>query len=535
MVALLAGIALCWILITPPGAGPDEPSHLTRSGSLAYGQIDGEYLADLKLTSYDVPDEYLLPDPTCYAIQHPDVPVSCAAPAPRPGGTLPLASRADEYPLWGHLTYGIASRLPGPDPIWWARIGGAAIAVALIAASGAARRFSWGWAGLLVALTPMAWSTMTTVNPSSFGIGGAVALWTALLLPADRRATSQAAWLTAAGWAALALPRRDGLIWACMILVIALAASDRDPVAWWRRLGLGPQLVVAASTAATLFWGATSGQRVTQAVVLSPMIVVAAAVGRRIWLRWGTTVAVRGALAGGAAGVGAITTVVLVWSRPGGWDAQLTRDVVDQTGANLEEAIGVLGWLDTSLPFLAVVLAVAAIGMLASASIIDRNMLVVVAAAILAVAIVSSWVLELYQGGTSARYWQGRYSLPLLVGVPIALTSWPATGLPVRRLGQAAAVSALLTLNIALWAAARRWGVGIDGTLAPWRWGTVHQPIEPAVLLVAHAAFTAGAMMTLFGPSAALRSVEPPTPMSPCRPARTDTRTDTRTDRGQTA
>ncbi len=518
MVALLAGIALCWILITPPGAGPDEPSHLTRSGSLAYGQLDGDFLTELRLTSYELPDVYLLPDPACYAIQHPEIPVSCAAPAPRPGGTLSLASRADEYPLWGHLTYGIASRIPGPDPIWWARLAGAAIALSLIGAAGATRRTSWGWAGVLIGLTPMAWSTMTTVNPSSFGIGGAVALWTALLLPRDRLDTAAASWLTAAGWSALALPRRDGLIWACVILAIGLVATDRDALSWWKRLGLGPQLVVTASTGATLLWGATSDRRVTQAVILSPLIVVGAELGRRAWLRWGTSGVARSGLVAGAFGTGAVATVILLPTRPGGWDAPLTRAVVDQTGANLEEAIGVLGWLDTTLPFLAIALAIAAIGTLAASSIIDQNKLVVVAATVVGVAIVSSWVLELYQGNTSARYWQGRYSLPLLVGVPIVLTSWPSVTPSTRRLGRAAVVAALLTLNIAIWAAARRWGVGIDGTLVPWRWGTVHQPVEPALLLAAHAGLTAAVVVTLFGAHGATRPGEPPDSSTAGRP-----------------
>ena len=39
--------------------------------------------------------------------------------------------------------------------------------------------------------------------------------------------SSSAGWLIAFGWAALALPRRDGLIWACVALVVALGYSGR--------------------------------------------------------------------------------------------------------------------------------------------------------------------------------------------------------------------------------------------------------------------------------------------------------------------
>ena len=49
-------------------------------------------------------------------------------------------------------------------------------------------------------------------------------------------------------------------------------------------------------------------------------------------------------------------------------------------------------------------------------------------------------------------------------------------------------VTGLLIVNIAAWSAARRFGVGIDGTLVPWRWDTAIQPIPPLLLLVVHAA-----------------------------------------------
>lgn len=506
---MLAGIALCWLLITPPGAAPDEPSHLTRAGAIVHGDLDGEFLPDLLLTSYEVPDEYLLPDPACYAIAHPTTPVSCAEPAPRPGGSLTLASRADEYPLWGHLTYGAASLLPGPDPIWWARAGGAAIALALIGFAGAARGTAWGWTGVIVALTPMAWFTIATVNPSSFGIAGAIALWTTLMLPRDQAPSAGIAWLTAAGWAALALPRRDGLIWACTVLAIAILATDLDVRSWWRRLGLGPQLVIAASTLATIVWGARQMGRVTQAVVASPLIVVGAAVARVTWVRWGTSPARRAAMIAGALCLATIGTVVLVLSRPGGWDGRLARDVIDQTGANLEEAIGVLGWLDVVLPFIAIVLAVGGLAVLATPAIVEQRRLIAIAVAIVGVAVLTSWVFELYQGNTSARYWQGRYSLPLLVGIPLVLTSAPAHRPAATRVGLAAAGAMLLTLNIAIWAGARRWGVGIDGPLAPWRWDTVHQPVEPFVVLVVHAMLTAGVLALLADRSGAPSAPDP--------------------------
>ena len=78
--ALVAGIALCWILLTPPGAGADEPGHLVRAGALARGQLDGSDIGSDRFEGFDLPGTYAVPDTDCYAFQ-PAVPVDCAAPA----------------------------------------------------------------------------------------------------------------------------------------------------------------------------------------------------------------------------------------------------------------------------------------------------------------------------------------------------------------------------------------------------------------------------------------------------------------------
>ena len=99
----------------------------------------------------------------------------------------------------------------------------------------------------------MAWSVFANVNPSAMAISGAIALWAGLLYGGSGPASS-AAWLTAFGWAALALPRRDGLIWACAALVVALGHGGRTTAEWWRSLGAGPRIVVLASTLVTMAW-----------------------------------------------------------------------------------------------------------------------------------------------------------------------------------------------------------------------------------------------------------------------------------------
>jgi hypothetical protein len=498
LVVLLAGIVLCWILLTPPGAGADEPGHLARAGSLARGQFNGSDIGSRRYEGFDVPGTYRVPEPECYA-HHPEVPVGCAAPALVSDSTVTLPSSADEYPIWGHLPGGLLSRLPGLAPIWWARIGGAAVATALLAGALwlVTPRRPLGAAALLVAITPMAWSVFANVNPSAMAISGGIALWAGLLYGGSRPASS-AAWLTALGWAALALPRRDGLIWACVALVIALGHGGRTAAEWWRSLGAGPRFVVAASTIVTVGWGVTNDSRVSRFVAAAPLIVVAGEVVRWLWRNRVTTRAARLVMLAAMAAIGGVAVAVVLTRRPGGWDSDLATRIVGETGYNLIEAIGRLGWLDVPLPAASIALTCAAIGLLGAASLAVGSAAASWAAGLLVSSVAASWLFELFQGNTTGTYWQGRYSLPLLVGVPLLLGLARVPALAASLVAWCVGGSALVVLNVAAWAAARRWGVGNDGSMMPWDWDTIHSPLPPIVVLAALAALSAGLAAALW-------------------------------------
>lgn len=503
---LIGGIALCWIMLTPPGAGPDEPGHLVRAGALARGQLDGEDIGSDRESGFDVPADYRLPDEECYAF-HPSVPVDCAVDPSTAGGSITLPSTADEYPIWGHVPGGLLSRLPGLAPIWWARLGGAIVAVALTSAAliVAARRRPLGGAAVLLGLTPMAWGTFAIVNPSSMATAGAIALWSALIYGAGR--SNGARWLAACGWAALALPRRDGLVWACIALVIATGVSGRTVIDWVRDLGRGPRLLVAGSTLVTVAWGLTADSRVTKLVVLAPIALVAVEAVRWTWRTHATTAGRRVATVGGVGAAGIAFLASVVATRPGGWDRDLAERVVGETGNNLIEAVGVLGWLDTTLPMLAIILVCLGIGILAAASLAREVAPTLWAVALLGLVFVTSWTFELAQGNTSGTYWQGRYSLPLLVGIPMLLGAVRLGHVTARGVAVVAGGASLVAMNIAAWAAARRWGVGTDGSLLPWEWDTWSSPLPPLVLLVLLAVFSAALAAVLWVPM--LRSGRP--------------------------
>jgi len=113
------------------------------------------------------------------------------------------------------------------------------------------------------------------------------------------------------------------------------------------------------------------------------------------------------------------------------------------------------------------------------------------AAAVITVGVVAAWVFELYQGSPTGTYWQGRYTLPLLAGAPIVLGAARLRPEVERRLAVGAGLAALGIANVALWAASRRFGVGLGGSLLPWNWDTYDTPLPVAAVLVVHALATA--------------------------------------------
>lgn len=494
IIGALLLITTSWALTVPPGAGADEPGHLVRAGAVVRGDWSGDDVGVISLEAHVLPDSYVVPE-TCYAFQ-PDVPVSCAPPVVRTGADVTLTTRADEYQIWPHLVYGLPTLLPGPAAVWWARLAGVVIVVALVGSALVTARTEGHRSGLLVALTPMALGTFATVNPSTFAIAGAIAVWAV----AARRGpwTVGAEWLLAGGWAAMSLSRRDGLIWAVLVVVLMQWTIGWSSLDRWRSMGWGPRVVIAASSAVTVAWGLTNDSRVSQLVALSPFALVAGELLGRVWTGRNTR-RERLAIVLGVVGTTAAITVLALMRRPGGWDTALAREVVGQTGIHLVEAIGVLGWLDAPLPWVVVVGWVTLVGVLVAGALATESRRPAIAVTVLAVAIGTSWVFELLHGNTTGRYWQGRYSLPLLVGVPIVLSGAVRS----REVVRAVVMSSLLLSNAALWSAARRWGVGLQGSLRPWDWDTPHTPFPTIVVLLVHACGT------VLLASAVLRRVSP--------------------------
>ena len=486
-IALVSALVGLWILGSPSGAGPDEPSHLVRSAGLVRGQVSGEPFDELPASRlYEVPAWIAAENPQCYAHDQLE-PASCIVGVDVPDGEAELPSRSREYPIWGHLLPGAATFLPASAGPWMARVLHGLIPALLVGVA-LTERAQRGWlaaGSTLLAITPMAWFLFAVVNPSGLVIAGGLGLWVGLL-SAGTDYRSRHGWLIAASWAAMSLPRRDGMIWAVAVVSIVILMTETRLLGWWQRVGRGPQIVIAASTIATMWWAWRSDTTGAKALLLAPALPFLA---DWLGLAWRNRRRIAPALQVLVAGIGlvviAIGTLVIMDRRPGGFDATILQAIIGQTGVYMEHLVGVLGWLDTPVPMTAVLVWFIGLGFVAAPAIEHlRGRLLFGAAATIAFALWAAWTLSMVVSDENGSYWQGRYFLPLLAGVPILLGSARTTGAGTSRLGRSAALIAL-GVNVAAYGAAmRRWAVGVEGTFFPWRWDTYGSPLPPVALLM---------------------------------------------------
>lgn len=505
---LLGAMVGCWILLMPPSSGPDEPIHLIRSAALVRGDFEGtpsERTGASKVRTFDVPGWVGGPSPDCYKHQE-LVPATCSTRLAVDSDDSAVEGGLSQYPIWGYVLPGVATFVDARDPAWFlGRALGALPGVLLVAASLALARRHGALAasGVLIAMTPMAWFTLAVVNPSGPAIAGGIALWTVLLthrppVPAAAgssrwRASRSTGWFAALAFIALVSTRRDGPVWLGLILGLLVLGADERLLARWRWLGRGPQIAVVAATVASVVWlASSSGDNIVSAAgFLVPPIAVGL---RSAWDRLVGQRTLRLALAV-VGGVGVAGAAIVLASRHGQgvFRVDLFRKIVGESGLNLQEALGLLGWLDTPVPLTAQFAFWMLLGALATAAWLTYSRgSMLLALGIVATAVVSSWIMEFALGGSTGVYWQGRYYLPLLVGVPIVLATWRREALAgEHRLGAAVIVGSLVVVNVALFAAVRRFGVGTLGALTPWNWDTYGTPLPVVVLLALHVAASA--------------------------------------------
>ena len=439
----LAALQSIWSLSLPLMASPDEPSHVVRAAAVARGQWSGtpgtartDPSQPGPSATVELPSDYLALSKLSDCFAHlPDQPASCQSAVPAPDGTtVAVGTFAGEYPPLYYLLVGWPSRFLSATASTYAmRLVSGLLTAALLVwglfrLRTVTRPAVWTWAAV-AALTPMTLFVGGMVNPQSLEISSAFAFWAACLaLVRAPGAPSRAAVTQAAVAGALLVnTRTSGPVWALTIAVVALVLApkgrlrllwDARPVRWAVVAAVAAGLVAGA-------WVATHGAIVTSgtrfAEYASPL--------RAAWFE------------------------------------------LAQTSEHLLQMIGNYGWLDAPSPTLTVFVWTVLVGtllVLAVAAGSERRVRTGLLLSILAVVAVPV-ALQMPTAVDTGLIWQGRYTLPAAVGVPmvaaVALTSVAGTlDEIVRRIVRWLALPAVAVGHVAaFWWAMRRYAVGIDG------------------------------------------------------------------------
>ncbi len=459
--ALFGVIGFAWVIATPIFAAPDEPAHVIRAASVGRGELLGTKPPPERLippigdaaVEVTAPAIYDGVNVTCF-IWKPDRTPDCL--------NFSGSRRLVHVDTWvGHhspayyVPVGFLSRIvrPGEGQVLLMRaIGMLAIAALLASCLETLRRIAlpaWAGAGFAVGLSPMVLFLATTVNPSGIEIGAAIGAWVhGSVLAKEVRDNPEAV-----------DPKLvDRLGVAACALVLSRALSPL----WLGVIGL--VLLILTSRAGLLS-------------VLK---------ARRVWI-WG--------------GVFGLCCASQIWwylygeplthfvgTPVHGSAPALLRTSLGKSGEMLRQMVGDFGWLDTRAPGVTFFIWVVAIGGLAALTLaIASSRFVWALAAATAATVVLPIVVEAAGAQEAGFIWQGRYTLPLAVGVPIlcgiGIGSGEAAARLSRRLAYVLAAALAIAQFLAFAQALRRYSVGVHGSLwffSDARW----DPPVPSLLLV---------------------------------------------------
>jgi hypothetical protein len=493
IIVAIALVVLMHVLGSPRNVGPDEASHQVASAALVRGERTGTAVpGQSAVVTFVVPGMVGEPNPSCFAFDI-DMPVTCSV-GPLTTDSHVAGTTSQHYPPYGLVLPGVASFVPWAGGYaYLARILNAVVPVALLAGAllmALRRRGRFVAMALVAGITPIAWFTMGITNPSAVATAAGAGLWVGLLCT---ERGDRLPWLAVWSWAALMMMRRDGPFWVTLIVLIAAAAAGQVPIWWWRRAGRAQRIVLVGSWLLAIASVRTdTSSKFSLLLGAVPVLLIVAHHGATAAQR--VSRGVLWSLAALLAVVGAGALVVLSPRSIGGG---YVVKVVQATGEHLYQLVGRLGTLDASAPLSSVILWWATLGALAGIALLVAPRHFRAGLLLLGLVIVSAWVLEIGSGNRSGTYWQGRYSLPATIGLPMILALGAAPSLPRLREGAEQRITVALAAtswwvwNATFFAAQRRWAVGAGGSLLPWHWNTWSAPVPPVVVLVVHGAATA--------------------------------------------
>ncbi len=403
-----------WSLASPLGSIPDEPAHVIRAAAVWQGQMSGDTVElppdpsvpDLEITATQVrvPAYYgrLGELPGCHAGK-PAVAADCSPSLEADGTLIDTVTTAGIYTPAFYALVGWPSRMFSSSVGVYAMRAVSALVCAVLLTLALAclqrvidRRLAL--MALWVAATPMLHYLAGSVNPNGVEVAAAMAAWAAAL------ATCGAA----------ARQELDRFALVGFVVASVLMVPMRT---------LGPLYLLGIVAVAVVFMG----PRCVRDLARRPSVWVGAAV------------------VGGVALASVAWTIVSdpVGNTTGSLAPQNENIVIWLLGAVddwYRQMIAVFGWLDTGPVVLVVALWSAAVVLLmALGALGGRPWRVVGLAAVLFAALFTPVIIQSQIAAEHGINWQGRYLLPVAVGVPLlavlaASDSQLLSKLPLRRL-----------------------------------------------------------------------------------------------------
>jgi Predicted membrane protein (DUF2142) len=448
--ALIAAVTGLWSLATPLFASADEPAHVIRAAAVGRGELTGRQDQRKNFESYvwvNLPEIYESSGRNlmCYA-HRPNRDVSCHHFEGSETRTKEVITEAGRHPpAYYGLVGGISRVWPSAaGEVWLMRLVTVLITALFVTMSVRAllRIPSPRIAllALLVAITPMVLAFGGVVNPNSPETAAGIATWACglvLVWELRRGRLPDRGLVTAVGISAsaLVLSRQISMFWVALIASILAGLLGINAL---RRL---------ARSATARIWA---------------VVVALCAIAQLAWI-----------LNQDALDLSPLPTADERLSTD-----EIVRATVGRSGVFLYEMIGQPGWLDVTLPDLAYLLVIVALGVLVLVAVavgFRRYAVTMLVATVITAAVPVA--LEAWQAREYGLYWQGRYTLPFAVGVPLlagfALQSDDGRRVFGRALIPGLAGMVVVAQVLAFYQALRRWSVGAEGPVFYWldpRW-----------------------------------------------------------------
>jgi len=427
-----------WSWATPLYGAPDEPAHQIKAVAVVRGQFSGTNVRGSADPSVRViiPRLYANAGKTtgCFAFKQ-DVPASCA-PTPS-GGSTPtkVSTYVGRYPPLYYFLVGLPSLTTvSAAGVYFMRLASALVSAVFLALA-ATTIVIWSrsvllLAGLALAATPTLFFLGGAINPSGLEITSAICLWcSGLVLVLDRSKDPPPG-----------LVATVALSGSTMVLIRGLSPL------WLALIGLS---VVALAPRRTLALVRHRSCRFAAAIIAGSAVLAS------IWIVEEHTLDFKPSLLTASKHIS---------------DLAILKGVFGRTPAFLAEMIGQFGWLDTPSPLSTYVIWYVGIGAVVGVAVIfaGRRQL----AGLLGVTLVGfgvPFMIAASQVRNSGFGWQGKDSLPLVVGIPLVAAA--AIGRPGAMRGRCSRLVGFIAVGVAVAQVAafaqalRRNAVGLNGSL----------------------------------------------------------------------